>query len=260
MAALCLRRGVREVFLDSSGNAGIAVAAACARRGIRCTVLLPATTPEVKREAIAEAGATVEVIDGDRAATSAAAPALRASGARGTYASHIYQPSFLAGVATLAWDRRCEFGVASGEDWYLPAGNGALLLGVEMGLRALAAGDESPSVRLHAVQLEGYAALHPSGSGPRPEGPPVATGIAIAAPARREAMARAVRATGGQVLRVTEGQIAHARTTLATAGYPTDPTGATAWAGLQAAREAAEEANTAPPTRRTVVILTSRAT
>jgi threonine synthase len=327
MAALCVRRGVREVFLDSSGNAGIAVAAACARRGIRCTVLLPSTTPPDKRRAIAAAGAVLEVIDGDRAATSAAAQALRASGARGTYASHIYQPSFVAGVATLVWDfqrsvdempedvqkgvwhrsaddtpegvwhprehppaqpkaeetpqgvwhppprhpppegvwHRSGNGGPKG-DWYLPAGNGALLLGVEMGLDALAAAGQPPlgrhSCRLHAVQLAGYAALHPGGPGPRAPGPPVAAGIAISAPARREAMVRAVRRSGGSVVRVDERQIAAARASLAAAGYFTDATGAAAWAGFLTVREATEVAAEPPAASKpaqTVVLLTSRA-
>ncbi len=234
LAAVCARRGVPEVFLDSSGNAGIAMARACAARGIRCRVLVPESTPETKLRGLAAAGAAVDVIPGDRQAAADAAAKLRG---RLPYASHVYQPFFPAGVATLGWEiaEAIERG-ARIDRIVLPTGNGSLLGGVALGL-ASGRPEGAPTPALHAVQLAGYASLAPlfggDGPGERAPGPPTAAGIAVATPPRRAEMATVVRQSGGDVTVVTEEEIAAARKELAAQGHPTDPTGATAWAGLQ---------------------------
>lgn len=229
LAATCVRRRIDEVFVDSSGNAGLAVARACQARGIRCRVLVPKSTPEEKLRQIRAWGAQVVVIPGDRQATYQAAQELRS---RLPYASHIFQPFFHAGVATLIWDLREDLQGELPSHIFLPVGNGSLLLGVVLGLDLLnRAGKLSRLPRLHAVQLQGYAALHPQGPGtPRP-GPPVAAGIAIAHPPRKAKLRRLLSHRGGDVTVVAEDDIAQARRTLAEAGYPTDPTGAAAYAG-----------------------------
>lgn len=250
LAAVCARRGLRQVFLDSSGNAGLAVAAACAARGIACRVLVPASTPEGKLRRIEAAGGTVEVVPGDRRAAAEAARELRRSL---PYASHVYQPSFLAGVATLAWELEEALGRGI-ERIVLPVGNGSLLLGLGLGLDALvAAGRLEALPALHAVQLAGYAGLGAEGPGEPAPGPPTAAGIAVAEPPRSAEMGRRIAGSGGDVTVVTEVEIAAAREVLAAlpeGGLPTDPTGAAAWAGLEKR----------PDLRRvdTVVILTSR--
>jgi threonine synthase len=259
MAAAARRRGVPEMFLDSSGNAGIAVARAAAARGIRCTVLVPATTPAIKLERIRAAGGQLEVVPGDREATHAAAQQWRR---RLPYAAPFFQPSFLAGTATLAWEIAEDIGTPLPDHWLLPAGNGPLLLGLSLGLAALVrAGRIAGLPSLHAVQLEGYAALAPDGPGePRP-GAPTAVGVAIARPPRRADMQRSIAATGGDVTRVSEDEIAAARRELADHGWTADPTGATAFAGYRRridlhAPAAGGDDGGAPP--RCLVIVSSR--
>ena len=251
LAAACARLGLRDVFLDSSGNAGIAMARAAAERGIACRVLVPASTPAKKLARLEALGAAVQVVPGDRRATYEAAQALRREL---PYASHIVQPFFHAGVATLAWDLAREWerdGAEPLEGVLLPAGNGSLLLGLALGFdRLVRAGRMERAPRLHAVQLAGYASLAPGGPGERGSGPPAAAGIAIEAPPRRREMAAAVERSGGDVTMVTGGEIERAWSELRTAGVATDPTGATAWAGLRKRPELAGE--------RTVVLLTSQ--
>jgi threonine synthase len=256
LAAVCARRGLSEVFLDSSGNAGLAVAAACAARGIACRVLVPESTPPDKLRRLAATGAAVEVVRGDRRAAADAARELRR---RLPYASHVYQPFFPAGVATLAWEldeRLARTGGGRIDRVLLPAGNGSLLLGLALGFDALVAAGRLAAVpALHAVQLAGYASLAPGGPGPKPPTPPDAAGIAVADPPRRAEMAAAIARTGGDVTVVSEEEIARARAELAerpeAGGFSTDPTGAAAWAGLRKR----------PDLRRpgTLVVLTSRA-
>ena len=64
--------GVREVVEDSSGNAGAAVAAYCARAGIGCTIYCPASTSKGKLAQIGAYGARLKLIEGYRAATTEA--------------------------------------------------------------------------------------------------------------------------------------------------------------------------------------------
>jgi threonine synthase len=248
MIAAAARRGIRELFLDSSGNAGIAVARAAAARGIRCTVLVPSTTPAIKVERILAAGAHAEVIPGDRDATHVAAQRWRR---RLPYAAPFFQPAFLAGVATLTWDLVEDLGAPLPEHWLLPAGNGPLLLGVALGLSCLAkAGMLRRLPALHAVQLDGYAALSPDGPGEARPGPPVASGIAIGRPPRRADLLRRIDDSRGDVIRVGEEEIAAARRELAERGWTADATGAAAFAGYR--RRPDLQASTC------VVIVTSR--
>jgi len=229
MASAARRRGIGDLFLDSSGNAGIAVARACSERGIHCTVLVPEHTPEIKLERSRSWGAIVEVIPGDRDATHRAAEEWSR---RMTYAAPFFQPSFAMGVATLAWELFLSFDGSLPRHWLLPAGNGPLLLGLGLGLEVLRrAGRIDRLPALHAVQLAGYASLHPEGPGIAAAGAPRAAGIAIGNPPRRAAMRALVERTEGDVTRVSDDQIAAARQTLAAAGWNADPTGAAAYAG-----------------------------
>ena len=254
MVAAAVRRGIGELFLDSSGNAGIAVARAAAARGVRCTVLVPATTAARKVERIRAAGAHAEVIAGNRDDTSAAAQAWRA---RLPYAAPFFQPSFLAGVATLAWDLAEEIGTPLPAHWLLPAGNGPLLLGLHLGLSCLLrAGIIASLPALHAVQLAGYAALSPQGPGEAPPGGPTASGIAIGHPPRRADMVRSIAATGGDVTTVEEVEIAAARRELAERGWTADPTGAAAFAGFRRRTDLGRTPPGAPAS--CLVIVTSR--
>jgi threonine synthase len=231
MAAAAQRRGVREIFLDSSGNAGIAVARAASQRHILCSVLVPAATPAVKIERIRAAGGEVVLIPGDRDATHAAAQEWRR---RLPYAAPFFQPSFLAGVATLAWDLAADLGSPLPAHLLLPAGNGPLLLGLALGFSCLQrAGLISRLPALHAVQLQGYAALAPEGCGERRPGPPTAAGIAIGNPPRRADLRHWLAATGGDVTTVSEADIAAARRELAERGWTADPTGAAAFAAYR---------------------------
>jgi threonine synthase len=257
MAAAAHRRGVREMFLDSSGNAGIAVARAARQRHIRCSVLVPAATPAVKIERIRAAGAEVVVIPGDRDATHAAAQEWRR---RLPYAAPFFQPSFLAGVATLAWDLVADLGSPLPAHLLLPAGNGPLLLGLALGFSCLErAGLINRLPVLHAVQLEGYATLAPDGPGERRPGSPTAAGIAIADPPRHADLRHWLAVTGGDVTKVSETEIAAARSELAERGWTADPTGAAAFAAFRRRTDlAALRPHSGCPGPACAVIVTSR--
>ncbi|THB69631.1 MAG: pyridoxal-phosphate dependent enzyme [Desulfovibrio sp.] len=239
-AALLISRmrelGVGECVEDSSGNAGCAVAAYCARAGIRCRILVPEATSPAKLTQIQAYGAELELVPGNRDATARAA--LNAAKDH-FYASHSYNPFFFHGTKTFAFEVAEQLGWQAPDTVVLPAGNGTLLLGAYLGfteLKAQGITDRLP--RLVAVQAEHCAPLatafargeeRPAAVEPRPT---AAEGIAIGEPVRGAQMLAAVRDTQGEFLAVSEQEILAARNTAHTMGFYIEPTAGAAFAGL----------------------------
>jgi threonine synthase len=234
LLAVAAELGVARVVVDSSGNAGRAVAAYAARAGIAADVYVPSGTPTPKVAGIMASGARAVVVQGDRSAAAAAAQqAVRTSGA--WYASHVYRPEFVHGVKTLAFELWEQLG-GSPATVVVPAGNGTLVQGLWLGFRALAAhGHVTRLPAIVAVQAERCAPL----AGLSPAGPTAAAGIAIASPPRGGALRAGVLATGGKVVAVPEDALLPARAELAAMGLGVEPTAAAAWAAAQTLGEAA---------------------
>jgi threonine synthase len=236
MLALAAGLGVEKVVVDSSGNAGRAVAAYAARAGMEAAVFVPEETAAAKRAAIEAYGARVVTVAGDRAAAARAARDAADTGGM-WYASHVYRPEFVHGVKTLAFEL-CEqlAGVASPASpaspagpaaVVVPAGNGTLVLGLWAGFRELVAAGRARRVPpIVAVQAENCAPL----AGRGPCRPTAATGIAIADPPRGGEVRAAVIASGGRVLTVPEASLEPARLGLARLGIAVEPTSAAVWA------------------------------
>ncbi|MEV7138573.1 threonine synthase [Streptomyces tauricus] len=240
LAELALRLRPRRVVADSSGNAGTAVAAYCARARLSCTVYVPEGTSAKKLEQIAAHGARLEVVPGDREATAWAAR--KAADEEGTfYASHVFNPYFLHGTKTYVHEVWEELGGRLPEVLVVPVGNGTLLLGAALAVAELhAAGliDRRPA--LYAVQSAAVAPLarawHDGADdlvGVTPAAPTFAEGIAIPHPPRARQILRAVRESGGTFLTVTEDQIRHAQTDLASQGLYVESTGVACWAAVR---------------------------
>ncbi len=237
LVARAVLGGADHVVVDSSGNAGTAVAAYAARAGIRCTVLVPAATSPSKLAQIRAHGAELRLVAGSREAVAAAARvAVVTEGA--WYASHVADPTFTEGTKTLAFEVLEQLGRLP-DVVVLPAGNGTLVLGWARGVAELqAAGLVTGGTRIIAVQAASCAPLAAAGAAGNDEvtpfeaAPTAAEGIAIAAPARGAEVLAAVRASGGTVTTVDEDAIAAARVRLAHLGFWVEPTAAATWAGL----------------------------
>jgi threonine synthase len=229
MVAVAAGLGRSRLVVDSSGNAGRAVAAYAARAGLSAAVYVPADTSEAKVAAVARFGAQVVVVEGGRSsAAEAAFQAVESTGA--WYASHVYRPEFGHGVKTLAFELWEQLGGAP-QTVVVPVGNGTLVLGLWLGFRELAAHRRlSKLPAIVAVQAERCAPL----AGLPPDGPTAATGIAIAAPPRGGEVRAAVVATGGRVVTVAEETLASAQAELAGLGMAVEPTAAAAWAAGRA--------------------------
>jgi threonine synthase len=237
LASAALESGVEHAVADSSGNAGAALAAYCAAGGLPLTVFVPKGTGSPKVAQIRRYGATVEEVDGDRAAVSAAARRFaETSGA--FYASHAWSPFFLAGVRTVA----LELVDALGDEIpgvVCPVGAGTLLLGLYQGFQVrLEQGRITRIPPLHGIQaalVAPLAAAFAAGSddvdADLHSGKSIAEGINTATPPRAREILAAVRASGGSITAVREEEIVDPQEALARRGVLVEKTSAVAWAG-----------------------------
>lgn len=228
--------GIDLAVEDSSGNAGSAIAAYCARASIACHIYVPAATSPAKLAQIEAYDATLHRVPGTRQDTADAA--LTAAG-QAYYASHTWNPFFLQGTKTWAYE------VCEQLDWrapdvvVLPVGNGTLLLGAALGFSELRdLGLIAAVPRLVGVQIAGCAPLadalaqglaEPAQVTPEPT---IAEGIAIAAPLRGRQILAAVRRSHGALIAVTDDEVIAAQQALARQGLYVEPTAAVAPAGL----------------------------
>jgi threonine synthase len=236
--------GVDRIVEDSSGNAGAAIALYAARAEIEAEIYVPAGIKPAKRAAIAGTGASVVPVEGPRSAATEAARAA-VEGGESWYASHAWNPAFLAGTATVAYEIAVQRDFEAPEAVVCPLGHGTMYLGLFRGFETLAdAGWVDTVPRLLGVQAAGVApiaeAVGNDGSGPRND---VADGIQIADPARGAEIERAVRETDGDVLAVDADDTREAARALHRAGFHVEPTAAAAVAGLEAYREQGLETN-----------------
>lgn len=239
LATLARLLGVRRLIADSSGNAGTALSAYAARIGVPCDIYVPASTSPGKLGQMRAHGAQVHLIDGNREdAARAAKSAAEAPDA--SYASHMFHPYFLHGTKTFAFEL-WEQGLP--DTVVLPVGHGTLLLGAYLGFQELLTQGLIPRlptiIGVQSAHCAPLATAADAGS-PTPATitpvPTKAEGIAIAEPARGEAILAAVAATGGTILGVPDDQVRTARAELATAGLYVEPTSAVCWAAVSAAR------------------------
>ena len=237
MLGLAAELGERSVVVDSSGNAGRAVAAYAARAGLEARVFLPDSTDWAKVDAIRALGATVvEVPGGRQAAARAVVEALRRAAAQSGdapwYASHVFQPAFHLGVRGLASELHEQLGEALGTV-VVPAGNGTLVIGLWLGFRDLmATGRRSKMPAIVAVQSDRCAPL----AGLAPAGSTAAVGIAIPAPPRAAPVGAAVQASGGRVLLAAEEDLVPAQGHLRAMGVDVEITAAAVWAAWRMGR------------------------
>jgi len=229
-------RRVPSLLEDSSGNAGASIAHYAAAAGIACTIYVPEAAPRAKIVQIAASGAQVVRIPGSR--QDVADKALETAESL-FYASHNWQPYFLEGTKTLAFELWEQLGFRAPDNIVVPVGYGSNVLGCALGfaeLRAAGALDRTP--RLFAVQAENcapfLAAWQAGGDTPVTFDvkPTVADGIATQRPVRLAEVLTAVRESGGAVVGAPESEIAGAVLALGRRGLFVEPTSATVLVGL----------------------------
>ncbi len=252
MLSLLRQQGVQSVLEDSSGNGGAAVAAYAAAGGMAATIMAPESTSPAKTVAMRAAGATVELIPGNRQATSDAAEARAAAL---FYASHNWHPFFLHGTKTLAYELWEDLGFRAPDNLIVPCGAGSNVLGCAIGFsELLRAGQIARLPRIFAAQPEncGPIARASLGLPAAPVRPTIAEGTAIAAPIRLPEVRAALQASQGGAILLPEADIIAATRQLAGMGVYVEPTAAQA----AAAFNRLVAAGTIKPGETTVLVLT----
>jgi threonine dehydratase len=126
----------QQIITASSGNYGQAMAYACRLLGKSCTIVMPATSAQVKIDAVREFGGTVDLIDVREISRAARVEALAAANPDAYVASAYDDPLVIEGNASLG----AELAALAAEFDYViaPVGGGGLTSGLIKGLREAA--------------------------------------------------------------------------------------------------------------------------
>ena len=256
MLSILRGQGVTKVLEDSSGNGGAAIAAYAAAGGLAAKILVPASTAQDKTVQMRAYGAEIELIPGTRQDTSGAA---ERQAATIFYAGHNWQPFFLQGTKTLAYELWEDLKFKAPDNVIIPTGAGSNVMGCDIGFgELLRRGEIASRPRLFAAQPENCAPLHASfvaGSDdltPVEVRPTIAEGASIAQPVRTREVLAAVRRSGGATVAVSEVEIERALFELSRIGLYVEPTSAIAGAAFTKLLEH----GVIHPTETTVVVLT----
>jgi threonine synthase len=232
--------GVERCIVPTAGNAGGALAAYCAKAGIKCTVVMPAHTPLIFKQECALYGAELVLVEGLINDCARKVEELK-KGKDFFDISTLKEPYRLEGKKTMGYE------IAEQLNWQLPdcilypAGGGTGLIGIWKAFREMQAlGWITGSLpRMIAVQTLNcnpiIRALHnpagwKEGFVPRPT---LANGLAVPYPFGMDMMQTVLDESGGYAIAVSEEEILEAvREVAATEGILLAPEGAATWAAL----------------------------
>lgn len=234
--------GVREIVIDSSGNAGASLSAYASHAGIKCRVYVPSKASEGKKTQIRIYGADLVEVEGSRGEVTR-----RALGNLGSayYASHLWSPFFPEANTTIAYEFFEEYGTPDAV--VAPVGSGGLLLGIGWGFERLykhGFSDKLP--RMYAVQSAANTPVYEALYGRRPdfsEEEILAEGIAVPNPPRLSEVVELVKRSRGGVYVVRNSDIIQGLKLLASMGLFVEPTSASV---VPALREMVETGEVSP--------------
>ena len=256
MLSFLRQLGISAILEDSSGNGGSSMAGLGAAGGMRVKILAPASTSPAKIAQVRAYGATVQLVEGPREESEA--EAIRQS-AETFYASHNWQPFFLEGTKSLAYEIWEDLGFRAPDNVIVPVGAGSSLLGCAFGFRELKrAGQIAKLPRLFAAQPLNCSPIDASFQAgldtpvAREVSKTIAEGTAIKNPLRLREIIGALRESGGGTVALTEAEIMAALRRLARQGLFAEPTSASAAAAL----DKLAAAGSIKPSDTTVVVLT----
>jgi threonine synthase len=243
-SSVALRRaldiGATLVTGASTGNAASATAVLAAAPGIRTRIFVPKAAPRAKIAQLLTFGAEVLAVDGTY--DQAFDLCLEATRRFGWYNRNTgYNPYTREGKKTVSFEIVEQLGWKVPDLVVVPVGDGNILTGVWKGFvefHQLGFIDRLP--KLLAVQAEGSAAIVNASAGDgviRPvSGDTVADSISVSLPRDGEAAVKALRASGGFGVTVSDAAILAAIGELARgSGVFAEPAAAASWAGLKEA-------------------------
>jgi len=230
--------GISEVVEDSSGNAGSSIAAYSALAGIKASIYIPYYASKGKISQIKAYGANLITINGTRSDVNAAV--LEAAKEK-YYASHLWNPFFIEGLKTVAFELVEQLNWDVPDSLIIPIGSGGLFLGVYKGFLELLKLELIKNIpRFFGVQSPAcppiYNAFLKHELEPVPceiSGETKAEGILIAKPPRGRDILEVLYKTKGAVTLVSDSEIEIAYQKLAKKGIFVEHTSATVLAALK---------------------------
>ena len=205
--------GVDGCIIPTAGNAGVAMAAYCARAGLKAVVVMPRHTPQAFKEECYWYGAEVELVDGLISDCGARVRQRNANGAL-LDISTLKEPYRLEGKKTMGYE------IAEQLNWQLPdvllypAGGGTGLIGIWKAFQEMKAlgwlAPETQLPRMVAVQAKNCCPLLETYSGRQPNchsyqgSATLANGLAVPHPLGEAMMLRVLRESHGTVVSVSE--------------------------------------------------------
>ena len=228
-------RNIRGVSEDSSGNAGASIAAYASYAGLECRIFAPTTISEHKERQIQALGARLEKLSGSRelitqAATSADSGFI--------YVGHAWNPYFIEGIKTLAYELAEQFRWNSPDVIYVPVSAGTILLGVIYGFKhLLESGAVERMPTIVAVQPRSMSPLYYELRGEKYDTSQFRVGVAdaltVARPPRLSEMVRELTIVRGEVRIVSDEEILRAHRELGLMGFHVEPSSAVGYAALR---------------------------
>ncbi|GAB2957718.1 threonine synthase [Hymenobacter coalescens] len=231
--------GAQGCIIPTAGNAGVAMAAYCAKAGLPATVVMPRHTPQAFKEECYWYGADVQLVDGLINDCAARVRALNADG-------HLLDVSTLKEPYRLEGKKTMGYELAEQLSWQLPdvilypAGGGTGLIGIWKALREmqdlgwLPADAKLP--RMVAVQAENCCPLVETLAGRQPNchdyqgRATIANGLAVPRPLGEALMLQVLAESGGTALSISDDDMVEGMRELARLeGLFVAPEGAAVW-------------------------------
>lgn len=249
--AMARELGLTHLAMPTNGNAGAALAAYCARAGLKATVFCPADTPEINIRETAMLGAEVFRVDGLINDCGRIVGELATE--RGWFdLSTLKEPYRIEGKKTMGLELAAQLDGELPDAIFYPTGGGTGLIGMWKAFHELMAlgwlkGQSTPGApvrlpKMFAVQAEGCAPIVRAFEAGEEHAPvwedarTVAAGIRVPVAVGDFLIIRAVRESGGAALAVSDESILAARREIATStGNLICPEGAATYAGWQQA-------------------------
>jgi threonine synthase len=233
--------GITSAMDDSSGNAGVSLAAYCASAGIECILYVPASIPAEKLIQAQIHGAKIERVAGSRTDVARAAEGRSKLSGGPYYASHNLSPYFFEGMKTFAYETAEMLNWEVPDHLVFPVGGGTLIAGAWKGFEELnQLGWIHRATKFHCVQSEACMPIVEAYEKrdmqvePVSEAETIAGGIRIANPARGRQVLQTLQSSHGAAVAVSDEDILKNQRLLAVKeGIFAEPTSCAALAGLE---------------------------
>lgn len=208
--------GEKACIVPTAGNAGVAMAAYCARAGLEAIVVMPRHTPDAFKEECLVYGATLILVDG---LINDCAAKVRELNSHGDYfdVSTLKEPYRLEGKKTMGYE------IAEQLNWTLPdvimypTGGGTGLIGIWKAFQEMRAlgwlAPDQPLPKLVAVQAEQCCPIVKTYYGEQTNSkhyvgqPTLANGLAVPRPIGEPLILDTLRASQGTAIAISEADM-----------------------------------------------------